>query len=266
LDITYGLFGKQPRNTDTDAYNFTVDTLIYNFGILPDEFAELLLKKEYKEALDVARAEIRPEWEASNADPYERRWQSVARYRARSHHGSIAWKNAFYNWPVIPALDVPLTEAIRSIDGQLLLDRKLQKEAFMAMQPELAAIPIASVSAKPCPLIHTRRNKYHRRLEKIERRSLRLFDKCFRPESSANNTSIQSGQEATRRALDQLETVAELFDTDKVEKSIVNFDDANNPKKSSTRNLYSQRLLVGGICWLASRQTHPMPRAPDLIK
>ena len=258
LDITYGLFGKQPRDTDTDAYTFTVDTLIYNFGVFPDEFAELLLQKEYKEALDVARAEIRSEWEASNPDPHERRWQTVARYRARSHHGGIAWKNAFYNWPVIPALDVPLTEAIRSIDGQLLLDRKLQKEAFMAMEPELAAIPFASISAKPRPLIHTRRNKYHRRLEKIERRSLRWFDKCFRPEISANNTSIQSWQEATRRALDQLDTVAELFDTDKVEKSIADSYDANNPKKKSfTRNLYSQRLLVGGICWLASRQTKP---------
>lgn len=258
LDITYThILADKTKFAGNKRHDFAANTLTYSFGIDPDEMGALFNNDEYKHAIDDAISEVRSEFETFSSDPYVSYWQSLTRYRARSHHGGIAWKNAFYFWPVIPALDVQLTEAIRSIDGRLMLDRKLQKETFKAMAPDLATYSFASIGPKPRPLIHTARNRYHRRLEKIERRSLRFFKKHFKPHEKASNTALDCWLESERRAMSQIDEMTDILDTDKATKRLTEFFEARKKGKSRNRDQYSSILLTGGLCWLFNRGSKP---------
>ncbi|MGJ8654186.1 MAG: asparagine synthase-related protein [Opitutaceae bacterium] len=254
LDVTYAPFRAAKKEASIGTYEDSKDRCIHHYGINPDELPALLNEKAYSEALDTALNEVRSEWNTFPQDPNERHWHTIARYRARAHHGRLMWKNAFYFWPVSPALDVPLTETIRSINGEFMRLRRLQNETFMAMCPELAAIPFASVNSRPRPLIHTNRNRYYKKLQKLERSGLRIRKKFSSQKSASKDTSDACWKEAKHRALSQLETATDVFNKAKVKKHIDSFYKDDETTQSVDRSVYSQRLLIGSICWLANRQ------------
>lgn len=261
LDVTYGPFDMIHHDGSFGSYHFAQDTWIHNYGVKPNVLADVFNNERYKKSLQGALDEVRTEWETSNTDLIERHWHTIARYRARAHHGGIAWKNAFYSWPIIPALDVPLTEAIRTIDGQLMLGRKLQQDTFIAMEPELAKIPLASISSKPRPLVHSKLSRYYRKMEKLQRRIQRYKGSHSKIKVEDKKTGSPSWEEARSRAVDQLDLVTDIFDISKVKKIIA---PSNAADKIDHRDQYSKRLLIGGICWLINRQKEPQGLTSNL--
>lgn len=251
LDVTYGPLDPVDKDPAFGSFEFAQNTWIHNYGAMPDQLAELFNNPDFEAGLQVAREEACEEWNALNSDPIERHWSTISRYRGRAHHGGITWKNAFYQWPVIPALDVPLNEAIRSIDGQLIIGRKLQEETFIAMLPELAKIPFASVSSKPRPLTQTIFSSYYRRMEKLQRRTLRFKKKFSKNKVHEKETVKHSWHVAKVQAIEQLESASDIFDIDKVRGLL---SDTTDVKKLSFQEQYSRRLISAGILWLANRK------------
>ncbi|MGJ8654188.1 MAG: asparagine synthase-related protein [Opitutaceae bacterium] len=252
LDITYAPNDPVDKDPSFGSYQFAQDYWIHGYGVIPSVLEDILTADTYKDGFQAAIEEVRSEWEALSENPIERHWQTIARYRARAHHGGITWKNAFYNWPVIPALDVPLTEAIRSVDGQLMFHRKLQNQTFIALDPELAAIPLVSVSAKPRPLRPTKLAPYYKKMERLERRFARFKRTYLKPKSEAENSRTHCWKIAQLGAFEQLDTVANIFDIDKV-KTVLFHPNDKKQDGLSNRERYSQRLLSAGINWLANQ-------------
>ncbi|HAV13876.1 MAG TPA: hypothetical protein DCX06_10365 [Opitutae bacterium] len=249
LDLTFSYIAAE--NTHPSAQiddGFARNTLIYSFGVLPDTYKEIFNKSPYKEALITAMNEVRGELESYSSDPNERYWQCLTRYRARSHHGAIIWKNAFYHWPIMPALDVPLTEAIRSIQTHNLVDRKLQKEALIKKCPELASIPLAGIGQKPQPLIHI--NDKLDKFAKIERKYFRFIEKYIKTNRLDKRASERIWLEAARRAHSTLNDSNQLLDTEIAAKRILSFSNRISSSKSISRDHYSSALLVGGLSWI----------------
>jgi len=254
LDVTYCPFAREHKDLTFGSYRFAQETWLHAFGTHASELADFYKDQTFRDGLDAALSECRSEWEMFPENPCERQWHSISRYRARSHHGGILWKSAFHHWPVIPALDVPLTDAIRRIDGDLFTDRKLQKEAFKAMRPNLAKIPFAAVKASPKPLIETKRNLYYKNLRKLRKKGLQLRGKYFNHSDASSDAKIQCWREAHLRSLKHLEKGSEIFDVEKVKESLGDFYESGI-KVRWNRKIYSQRLLVGGIAWLAGRES-----------
>ncbi|HAV13877.1 MAG TPA: hypothetical protein DCX06_10370 [Opitutae bacterium] len=234
-------------------FSFAQNSWIHNFGVIPEILEDLLVNDTFITGFHQAIEEVRAEWEALPSDPIRRQWQTVARYRARAHHGYISWKNAFYNWPIIPAMDVPLHEAIHSIAYELMLDRKLQNETFMATSPDLAKIPLVSVSSKPRPLITTRKTRYYRKMERLERRYERLKQKCSNGNSKTNTARTHCWELARQQAIEQVDGASDIFDTEKVLKLIHASQENQQCNKRNYRQKYSDRLLAGAIYWLVNR-------------
>ncbi|HAV13878.1 MAG TPA: hypothetical protein DCX06_10375 [Opitutae bacterium] len=254
LDITYAPFREAYANTSLGSYADSVERCIHHFGIFPSILSSLVEENTFKQALQTALSEVQNEWEQFPEDPHERHWHTIARFRARPHHGRLIWKNAFYFWPVIPALDVPLTESIRTIDGQLMQSRKLQNETFIKMQPGLAAIPFASAGGRPRPLIKTRENAFYKQTQKLERRYLRLKKKYLKNQTTTPYGDLACWTAAKDYAVQNLDATQGIFDIEMATKLTSDFCTATHASKANMRDLYSQRLLIGSICWLAYRR------------
>ncbi|BDS05800.1 hypothetical protein NT6N_08400 [Oceaniferula spumae] len=253
LDVTYAPFAREHGDLTFGSYRFAQETWLHSFGVRASELADLYKDKELIEGLDAALSECRAEWDALTEDSCERQWQTISRYRGRAHLGGILWKNAFHHWPITPALDVPLTEAIRRVDGQLIANRVLQKETFKALRPDLAAIPLAAVKSSPRPLIETWKSGYYRRMFKLLRKGRKFKEKRLQFLGTPDDAKIQCWKEARRRTVEHLEQGSELFHADKTKASVSDLY-ASGERVKWTRKMYSQRMLVGGISWLASRE------------
>lgn len=254
LDVMYAPSRESIDDTTIGSYAHAKEKCLYRYGAIPEALPSLFKNEDFKDALETAFTEVRAEWDTFPKDPSESYWHTIMRFRTRAHHGRLAWKNAFHFWPIIPGVDVPLIETLRSIDGILMRDRKLQVDTFISEQPELAMIPFASVSARPRPLLLTKRNKHYRRLQKLERASLQFKNKYFTLKASAEDTSELCWKEAKAQALSHLDSFADIFDIESVKQHLDSFHKDDKSKNSLDRAGYSQRHLIGGLCWLASRK------------
>ncbi|HAV14527.1 MAG TPA: hypothetical protein DCX06_13705 [Opitutae bacterium] len=254
LDVMYAPSRETVEDTQIGSFEHAEEQCIYHYGALPEALPTLFRNASLADALDTAMLEVRAEWNAFPKDSSESYWHTIIHYHTRAHHGRLAWKNAFYFWPVMPGIDLPLVETLRTIDGLLMRERTLQTETFVSEQAELARIPFASVSSRPRPLILTKKNKHYRRLQKLERSSLQFLDTLIKHKKPIKDAGGLYWKEAKLRALRRLDASSDLFDIDSVKQHIDSFYQDDTGRHSLNRTAYSQRQLIGAICWLASRQ------------
>jgi len=242
LDVVYGPFMQELDGMAIGSYEFSVLTNIFK-------------EKSFLAGFDEALNELRSEWRMMSLEnPEERQWQTIARYRARAHHGGIKWKNSFYNWSVIPALDVAFTEGVRTIDGKFMKDRQLQYEAFKVMRPDLAKIPLVGTNHKPRALIEKQSSLCVGVINKLDKRRLKLRKKFLNLFDGTRDQKFEYWKEATIRTQSYLEVRGvELFNIDKVQENIFDLSQSKKKQRRSQRKEYSQRMLVGAVSWLADR-------------
>ncbi|MGB0415319.1 MAG: hypothetical protein ACPGKS_00570 [Coraliomargarita sp.] len=154
LDVHYAPYyiDLETSPYELGSYDYAFDTWINRFGVDPQTLNKLCTKPEMRDAIDVALQEIRDEWETFEGSKNDVCWWTICYFRGRSHLGGHAWKSSFYAWPVLPGVDLRMIESIRSIDDEHFKFRKLQRQTLVEIAPDLARIPLVTLSHTPKPI------------------------------------------------------------------------------------------------------------------
>ncbi|HMP88955.1 MAG TPA: asparagine synthase C-terminal domain-containing protein [Kiritimatiellia bacterium] len=74
-------------------------------------------------------------------------------FRQRHHIAGMLWRLSFGSWPVVPALDAPLSEMIMSVSSENRTFRKIEKDILCRRFPHLARVPLDGNDASPKSLL-----------------------------------------------------------------------------------------------------------------
>ena len=85
---------------------------------------------------------LKQEWRAIDALPFQAAWLFQLNNRQRFHVGSIIWRLSLGAWPLLPYYDRGLVDAVTSMPLDHLVGRRMQVEIMKKEFPRLATLPL----------------------------------------------------------------------------------------------------------------------------
>lgn len=149
----------------SEARDFETDfrTKINVFGISPETLSQLF-RSEFRDAVSAAIGEIRDEWNQLPENPSVRRRHMAHAFRTCHHIGGVIWRSSFYSRPVTLAIDNHFFRRLMDFPSELFTNRRLERKMLVAMNRELAKIPLDGNTPHPKAIIKTFRYSAGRKL------------------------------------------------------------------------------------------------------
>jgi asparagine synthase (glutamine-hydrolysing) len=121
-------------------------------ALAPAHLRRLLAPTAGAEVVDDVLADMARIYAGYAGADFRRYWRFSLTDRVRNHIGAISWRGCFTAWPVLPALDHALLDAIGSLPVAAMSGRRLQREIVRRRFPRLAALPLDHNSLEDTPV------------------------------------------------------------------------------------------------------------------
>jgi len=253
LDVHYSPLNRNPSEFKEDSFAYSMDLWINRFGVPEDVLRKMVRPGEMHDAVEEAFKQIYDEWNALEGDVTDRQWQTIMRHRLRPHLGSYLWKSCFYSWPQMIATDVPYVKALRSVSGEILKGRFLQRQTVAELSPKLARIPLGSISARPESIRPSRWNSIHQRMlmARIHLSGKTATDSLRIVRLLGIDTPVW--REIRREAEAGRSAMGEFFDPEALKEYLPVPPAPPPPERQTFAGQWGIRLLLGQMLWLKAR-------------
>lgn len=145
-----------PESLRTGRLDFdTAFALRNGSGVPPAVLRRLFAPTAGAAVVDDTLADLRRRYAAAAPIDFRRYWAFSLADRVRNHIGAVNWRGAFASWPVLPALDHRLLDAIAALPIAAMSGRRLQRAIVRDRFPRLAALPLDHNSLDDTPLAPT---------------------------------------------------------------------------------------------------------------
>ena len=159
---------------------FGFDELLGNlngYGFSGDDTAELLSGHDGKQTVAEVIDDLRREWNAIDALPFQRAWLFQMHNRQRFHVGSIIWRLSLGAWPLLPYYDRNLLDAVTAMPLNYLRDRRMQVDIIKREFPRLATLPLDRNAVGPDYLVTPLYRKFVPHVSEVSWKLYRLLER-----------------------------------------------------------------------------------------
>ncbi len=254
LDAMYSPMLRTQNPHPVGSFEYCLGTWINRVGVPVETLLRLARPGEPRDSLEEALREIRRAWDAFPGDQTDRLWRTILQHRLRPHLGGYIWKCSFYTWLVLPALDVPLVRALRTVSGELLRKRELQRQTVVHLSRTLASIPLDNMTDQPESILPGRWNAWHHRrfLARLRRNGLTPADAHRFPRITTMKHPVWQG---LRQLAEPGRPALEEWLAPEVLKGCLPpaLPAKKNKPPAAIAGTGGQRLLLGLMIWLQSR-------------
>ena len=232
---------------------FGFDELLGNlngFGFSVDDTAELLSGHDGKQTVAEVIDDLRREWNAIDALPFQRAWLFQMHNRQRFHIGSIIWRLSLGAWPLLPYYDRHLLDAVTAMPLNYLRDRRMQVDIIKREFPRLATLPLDRNAVGPDYLVTPLYRKFVPPVSEVSWKLYRLLERGRERRYYHRIYDFNTpGWQSVRREAEQYRQHAKNLLNPAALDRLLPAADARPDYANAVRDASKTKTLVGLVMW-----------------
>jgi asparagine synthase (glutamine-hydrolysing) len=221
-------------------------------GLHPTVLGRLLRRDVFGGLIEHTLDRLRALYESYSDLDSQRAWCFELDHRQRFHVGASAWRLSFGAWPVLPAIDHAVLEAVGAMPASTIARRRLQKALVCRRFPALAALPLDRNSFDTRPVQPRFRGMLSGYARQQWARALSRLPPAWRQERRyyyrVYDINNQGWRAVRHRAEACRSRVLELFDRDALD-ALVPPAEAQVACEDPIMDSSGLKLLLGFLLW-----------------
>jgi asparagine synthase (glutamine-hydrolysing) len=242
---------RAAQSPKTGVFEFDELLAVLNgYGFVPSDVERLLSCVGGVTIVQEVMENLREEWRAIDALPFQAAWLFQLNNRQRFHVGSIIWRLSLGAWPLLPYYDRQLVDAVTSMPLDHLIGRRMQVDIIKKEFPRLATLPLDRNVVGADYLVSPLYRKFIPPLSEISWTLYRLLERGRERRYYHRTYDFNAqGWRFVRQGAERYRQQARhLFDGDALDKLLPPFD-ATPRYENMVRDASKTKTLLGLVMW-----------------